>query len=105
VAILAVDLYGTAVLLEEFGNVIARGGAGVVISSQSGHRLGALTAEARYRRMLKLSPVGRGGTPDEVATVAALLMGPRRRVHHRQRRPHGRWRHRLLLRRTRPTVI
>jgi NAD(P)-dependent dehydrogenase (short-subunit alcohol dehydrogenase family) len=44
-AILAVDLYGTAVLLEEFGNVIARGGAGIVISSQSGHRLGALTAE------------------------------------------------------------
>src|SRR4029450_5550385 len=43
-AILAVDLYGTAVLLEEFGNVIARGGAGGVISSQSGHRLGALTA-------------------------------------------------------------
>jgi NAD(P)-dependent dehydrogenase (short-subunit alcohol dehydrogenase family) len=40
-----VDLYGTAVLLEEFGNVIARGGAGIVISSQSGHRLGALTAE------------------------------------------------------------
>jgi NAD(P)-dependent dehydrogenase (short-subunit alcohol dehydrogenase family) len=40
-----VDLYGTAVLLEEFGNVIARGGAGVVIASQSGHRLGALTAE------------------------------------------------------------
>jgi NAD(P)-dependent dehydrogenase (short-subunit alcohol dehydrogenase family) len=153
-AILAVDLYGTAVLLEEFGNVIARGGAGVVISSQSGHRLGALTAEqdaalattpadellalpmlqpdqvtdslqayqlakrgnslrvmaeavrwgkrgarvntispgiiftplakdeltgprgAGYRRMLELSPVGRGGTPDEVATVAALLMGP-----------------------------
>jgi NAD(P)-dependent dehydrogenase (short-subunit alcohol dehydrogenase family) len=152
--ILAVDLYGTAVLLEEFGNVIARGGAGVVIASQSGHRLGALTAEqdaalattpadellalsmlgpdqvtdslhayqlakrgnslrvmaeavrwgkrgarvntispgiiftplakdeltgprgAGYRRMLELSPVGRGGTPDEVATVAALLMGP-----------------------------
>lgn len=43
--ILKVDLYGTAVLLEEFGNVIARGGAGVVIASQSGHRLGALTAE------------------------------------------------------------
>lgn len=34
--ILAVDLYGTAVVLEEFGNVIARGGAGVVIASQSG---------------------------------------------------------------------
>ncbi|HYA68048.1 MAG TPA: SDR family oxidoreductase [Acidimicrobiales bacterium] len=153
-AILAVDLYGTAVLLEEFGNVIARGGAGVVIASQSGHRLGALTSEqdkalattpaeellklpmlqpdqvtdtlhayqlakrgnalrvmaesvrwakrgARintispgiiitplamdeltgprgegYRRMLEQSPAGRAGTPDEVATVATLLMGP-----------------------------
>ena len=152
--ILAVDLYGTAVLLEEFGNVIARGGAGVVIASMSGHRLGALTAEqdkalattpadellslpmlkldqvkdslhayqlakrgnglrvmaesvrwgkrgARvntispgiiftplakdeltgprgegYRRMIELCPVGRGGTPDEVGTVGALLMGP-----------------------------
>ena len=43
--ILAVDLYGTALVLEEVGNVIARGGAGVVIASQSGHRLGALTPE------------------------------------------------------------
>ncbi len=43
--ILAVDLYGTAVVLEEFGNAIATGGAGVVIASQSGHRLGALTTE------------------------------------------------------------
>jgi NAD(P)-dependent dehydrogenase (short-subunit alcohol dehydrogenase family) len=152
--ILAVDLYGTALVLEEFGNVIARGGAGVVIASQSGHRLGALTAEqdkalattpaddllalpmlqpdqvkdslhayqlakrgnalrvtaeavrwgkrgarvntispgiiftplakdeltgprgAGYRRMIELCPVGRGGTPDEVGTVGALLMGP-----------------------------
>jgi NAD(P)-dependent dehydrogenase (short-subunit alcohol dehydrogenase family) len=152
--ILAVDLYGTALVLEEFGSVIARGGAGVVIASQSGHRLGALTAEqdaalattpadallslpmlqpdevtdslhayqlakrgnalrvmaeavrwgergARvntispgiiitplakdeltgprgegYRRMLEFSPVGRAGTPDEVGTVGALLMGP-----------------------------
>jgi NAD(P)-dependent dehydrogenase (short-subunit alcohol dehydrogenase family) len=151
--ILAVDLYGTALVLEEFGNVIARGGAGVVIASQSGHRLGALTAEqdkalattpadelrslpmlqpdqvkdslhayqlakrgnalrvmaeavrwgkrgARvntispgiiftplakdeltgprgegYRRMIELCPVGRGGTPDEVGSVGALLMG------------------------------
>jgi NAD(P)-dependent dehydrogenase (short-subunit alcohol dehydrogenase family) len=31
--ILKVDLYGTALVLEEFGNVIARGGAGVVIAS------------------------------------------------------------------------
>lgn len=43
--ILKVDLYGTAVVLEEFGNVIAHGGAGVVIASQSGHRLAALTGE------------------------------------------------------------
>jgi NAD(P)-dependent dehydrogenase (short-subunit alcohol dehydrogenase family) len=152
--ILAVDLYGTALVLEEFGKVIAQGGAGVVIASQSGHRLGALTAEqdkalattppdellalpllqpdqvkdslhayqlakrgnslrvmaeavrwgkrgARvntispgiiitplandelsgprgdgYRRMIALCPVGRAGTPDEVGTVGALLMGP-----------------------------
>ena len=152
--ILAVDLYGTALVLEEFGNVIVSGGAGVVIASQSGHRLGALTPEqdralaltptdellalpmlqpdrvtdplhayqlskrgnslrvmaeavrwgkrgarvntispgiiftplARdeqtgprgegYRRMIELSPAGRGGTPDEVGTVGALLMGP-----------------------------
>jgi len=153
-AILAVDLYGTALVLEEFGNVIAPGGAGVVIASQSGHRLGALSAEqdaalantpaddlldlpmlqpdqvtdplhayqlakranslrvmaeavrwgkrgarintispgiimtplARdeltgprgdgYRRMIELCPAGRAGTPDEVGTVGALLMGP-----------------------------
>jgi NAD(P)-dependent dehydrogenase (short-subunit alcohol dehydrogenase family) len=152
-AILAVDLYGTALVLEEFGNVIAPGGAGVVIASQSGHRLPALTLEqdaalattptdellslqmlqpdqvkdtlhayqlakrgnslrvmaeavrwatrgarvntvspgiiitplARdeltgprgegYRRMIELSPVHRAGTPDEVGTVGALLMG------------------------------
>jgi NAD(P)-dependent dehydrogenase (short-subunit alcohol dehydrogenase family) len=153
-AILRVDLYGTALVLEAFGAVIAKGGSGVVIASQSGHRLGALTPEqdkllactpadqllalpmlqpdqvkdtlhayqlskrgnalrvmaeavrwgkrgARvntispgiiitplakdelkgprgegYRRMIELSPVGRAGTPDDVAHVAALLMGP-----------------------------
>jgi NAD(P)-dependent dehydrogenase (short-subunit alcohol dehydrogenase family) len=152
--ILKVDLYGTALVLEEFGNVVARGGAGVVISSMSGHRLRPLTVEqnaalattptdellalpmlqpdqvteslhayqiskrgnalrvmaeavrwgkrgarvntispgiiftplakdeltgprgAGYRRMLELSPAGREGTPDEVGTVGALLMGP-----------------------------
>ncbi len=42
--VLAVDLHGTAMILELFGEVIARGGSCVVISSQSGHRLGALTA-------------------------------------------------------------
>jgi NAD(P)-dependent dehydrogenase (short-subunit alcohol dehydrogenase family) len=152
--ILRVDLYGTALVLEEFGSVIARGGAGIVIASQSGHRLPPLTAEqnaalamtaveellslpmlgpdqikdslhayqiskrgnslrvmaeavrwgkrgarvntispgiiitplandelkgprgAGYRRMIELSAAGRAGTPDEVGTVGALLMGP-----------------------------
>ena len=152
--ILKVDLYGTALVLEEFGNVIARGGSGVVIASQSGHRLPGLPVEqnkalattsveellslpflqsnkvtdslhayqiskrgnslrvmaeavrwgkrgarintispgiimtplardeltgprgAGYRRMIELSAAGRAGTPDEVANVAALLMGP-----------------------------
>jgi NAD(P)-dependent dehydrogenase (short-subunit alcohol dehydrogenase family) len=43
--ILRVDLYGTALVLELFGDVIASAGSGVVISSQSGHRLAALTQE------------------------------------------------------------
>lgn len=152
--ILKVDLYGTAIVLEEFGNVIARGGSGIVIASQSGHRLAALTSDQNralattpadelldlamlqpdqvtdplhayqiskrgnslrvmaeavrwgkrgarvntispgiiftplakdeltgprgegYRRMIELSAAGRGGTPDEVGAVGALLMGP-----------------------------
>ena len=44
--ILKVDLYGTAVLLDEVGKVIASGGAGVTISSQSGHRMPQLSSEA-----------------------------------------------------------
>lgn len=43
--ILQVDLYGTAVLLEEVGKVICEGGVGVTISSQSGFRMPALTAQ------------------------------------------------------------
>lgn len=43
--ILKVDLYGTAVLLEEVGKIIEPGGVGVTISSQSGHRMPALTPE------------------------------------------------------------
>ena len=43
--ILQVDLYGTSVLMEEFGKVIAEGGSGIIISSQSGHRLPALPQE------------------------------------------------------------
>lgn len=44
-SILKIDLYGTALVLELVGDVIASGGSGVVISSQSGHRLPALTPE------------------------------------------------------------
>lgn len=48
-SILKVDLYGTAVLLEEVGQVIREGGVGVTISSQSGHRMPALTPEEDER--------------------------------------------------------
>jgi NAD(P)-dependent dehydrogenase (short-subunit alcohol dehydrogenase family) len=44
-AILAVDLLGTALVLQEFGEVIAPGGAGVVIASMAGHMFPPLTAE------------------------------------------------------------
>ena len=54
-AILKVDLYGTAVLLEEVGKVIAPGGVGVTISSQSGKRMPQLTAEED--RQLATTPV------------------------------------------------
>ncbi|AXX65541.1 SDR family oxidoreductase [Bombilactobacillus bombi] len=53
-AILKVDLYGTAVLLEEVGKVIAPGGVGVTITSQSGHRMPALTPEED--KQLALTP-------------------------------------------------
>jgi len=53
--ILKVDLYGTALVLEQFGNVIARGGSGVVIASQSGHRLPPLSVE--QNKALATAPV------------------------------------------------
>jgi len=53
--ILKVDLYGTALVLEKFGNIIARGGAGVVVASQSGHRLPPLTVE--QNKALATTPV------------------------------------------------
>jgi len=53
--ILKVDLYGTALVLEGFGNVIARSGSGVVIASQSGHRLPPLPVE--QNRDLAATPV------------------------------------------------
>lgn len=63
-AILKVDLYGTAVLLEEVGKVIAEGGAGVTISSQSGWRMPQLTAEED--RLLATTP------PDELLSLDIL---------------------------------
>jgi NAD(P)-dependent dehydrogenase (short-subunit alcohol dehydrogenase family) len=53
--ILRVDLYGTALILEEFGNIIEEGGSGVVIASQSGHRLPSLSPEED--KALALTPV------------------------------------------------
>ena len=53
--ILNVDLYGTALVLDMFGDVIAEGGSGVVIASQSGHRLPALTIE--QNKALATTPV------------------------------------------------
>jgi len=52
--ILKVDLYGTAILLEEVGKVISNGGAGVTISSQSGWRMPQLTPE--QDRQLAMTP-------------------------------------------------
>lgn len=70
-AILRVDLYGTAVLLDEVGKVIRRGGTGVTISSQSGHRLEALGAEkdamlatTPCEQLLELDFLQPGAIPD-----------------------------------------
>ena len=65
--ILHVDLYGTALVLEEFGRVIGAGGSAVVISSQSGHRLPALSAEED--RALATTPV------DELLSLPMLQPG------------------------------
>ena len=69
--ILRVDLYGTAVLLEEFGKIIAEGGSGVVISSQSGHRLGALSEE--QNEQLAASPVDKLMTLPFIAAITDTL--------------------------------
>lgn len=52
--ILKVDLYGSAVMMEEVGKVIAEGGAGIMISSQSGWRMPQLTPE--QDRQLAMTP-------------------------------------------------
>ena len=60
---------------------------GVIVTPMSRGELRAPSGAA-FRAMIETSPAGRAGTPDEVATVGALLLGGRR-LHHRQRRPHG----------------
>ena len=62
--ILKVDLYGTAILLEEVGKVIKHGGTGITISSQSGHRMAALSAEEN--ELLATTPT------DELLTLDIL---------------------------------
>ena len=84
--ILQVDLYGTSVLLEEFGKVIAEGGSGIVISSQSGHRLPALSLEEN--EALATAPVeelhhlplhsGYQRHPESLPVLQALQCAPRR---------------------------
>lgn len=82
--ILRVDLYGTAVLLEEVGRVVRRGGAGVTVSSQSGHRMPALTpmedallATTPTEELLDLRML----RPDRFAdTLAAYQMAKRANV-------------------------
>ena len=63
-AILRVDLYGTAVLLEEAGRAIAKGGSGVTISSQSGWRMPQLSPEED--RQLATTP------PEELLSLEIL---------------------------------
>jgi NAD(P)-dependent dehydrogenase (short-subunit alcohol dehydrogenase family) len=52
--VLKVDLYGTSVFMEQFGKIIKNGGSGIIISSQSGYRLGALSQEEN--ELLALTP-------------------------------------------------
>jgi NAD(P)-dependent dehydrogenase (short-subunit alcohol dehydrogenase family) len=66
-AILSVDLYGTALVLELFGNIIASGGSAIVIASQSGHRLPALKSE--QDKALAITPT------EELLTLPMLQPG------------------------------
>ncbi len=75
--ILAVDLYGTALVLEEFGSVIAHG-------------------RRRRSHRSNCAPSG-AAAPQTSRNRRRASHGPRRRVHHRQRLPHGRRSYRLLL--------
>ncbi len=76
-AILAVDLVGTALVLEEFGQVIAAGGAGLVISSMAGYMQPPLDQAAEQAlagtpadELLALSYLGREGVPNSGTAYA-----------------------------------
>lgn len=73
-AILKVDLYGTAALLEEVGAVIEAGGVGVTISSQSGKRMPQLTAEED--RLLATTPAENGIAPRQTHPTAQASPEP-----------------------------
>jgi NAD(P)-dependent dehydrogenase (short-subunit alcohol dehydrogenase family) len=85
--ILKVDLYGTALVLEEFGKVIAEGGAGVVIASQSGHRLPPLSTAQNHalattpvEELLKLSMLQPGEVKDSLPAYQLSKRGNSLRV-------------------------
>ncbi|GAB3309536.1 SDR family oxidoreductase [Geodermatophilus aquaeductus] len=76
-AVLAVDLYGTAVVLEEFGEVIAPGGAGVHVSSMAGHMPPPLDPETAHalastpvEELLALPVLAPDAVPDSGAAYA-----------------------------------
>lgn len=62
--IFAVDLYGTAVVLDEFSHVVAPGGTGLVVASMAGHMLPAL--EPAVEHALGFAPA------EELLTLPAL---------------------------------
>ena len=47
-----------------------------MLAAQRVAAVAEIVEQAGYRRMIDLSPAGRAGTPDEIASLAALLMGP-----------------------------
>src|SRR5882672_7249860 len=73
-AVLRVDLLGVALVLEAFGEIIAPGGAGVVVASMAGHLFPAFTAEQELalartpaRELLELAHVSPGSITDSAA--------------------------------------
>lgn len=82
--LLEVDLYGSAVVFEEFEQVIAHGGAGLIISSMAGHMMPSLTPEQNYAlaytpadELLKQPFLGPDAIPD---SMVAYIMAKRANV-------------------------